>query len=97
MKQMATRLLDHETVTVPLQDVVRARPIAASPAKRTRSITSALVFLMCCVTLMITGFAGIIPGFPQRLQALVLGPDMLALVEGAFGFGGFSCGRAFVT
>ncbi len=89
MKQMATRLLDHETVTVPLQDVVRARPIAASPAKRTRSITSALVFLMCCVTLMMTGFAVIIPVFPQRLQALGLGSEMLALMEGAFGLGMF--------
>jgi MFS transporter, DHA1 family, multidrug resistance protein len=86
---MATRLLDHETVTVPLQDVVRARPIAASPAKKSRSITSALVFLMCCVTLMMTGFAVIIPVFPQRLQALGLGSEMLALMEGAFGLGMF--------
>src|SRR2546421_1505436 len=89
MKQMATSLLDHNTVTIPLQEVVRARPIAASPAKKSRSITAALVFLMGCVTLMMTGFAVIIPVFPQRLQALRLGPEMLALMEGAFGLGMF--------
>jgi len=34
-----------------------------------------------------TGFAIIIPVFPQRLQALGLGSEMLALMEGAFGLG----------
>src|SRR2546421_3921181 len=87
MKQMATRLLDHETVTVPLEEVVRARPMAASPAKQSRSTTAALAFLIGCVTLMMTGFAVIIPVFPQRLQALGLGPETLALMEGAFGLG----------
>src|SRR5216110_894546 len=89
MKQMATRLLDHETVTVPLERVVRARPIAASPAKKSRSLTAALAFLIGCVTLMMTGFAVILPVFPQRLQALGLGPETLALMEGAFGLGMF--------
>src|SRR5437764_3190187 len=89
MKQMATSLLDHNTVTVPLQDVVRARPIAASPAKKSRSVTASLAFLIGCVTLMMTGFAVIIPVFPQRLQALGLGPETLALMEGAFGLGMF--------
>ncbi|MFL5701882.1 MAG: MFS transporter, partial [Ktedonobacteraceae bacterium] len=36
-----------------------------------------------------TGFAVIIPVFPQRLQALGLGSEMLALMEGAFGLGMF--------
>src|SRR5205823_854770 len=89
MKQMATRLLDHETVTLPLEEVVRARPMAASPAKQSRSTTAALAFLIGCVTLMMTGFAVIIPVFPQRLQALGLGPETLALMEGAFGLGMF--------
>jgi MFS transporter, DHA1 family, multidrug resistance protein len=89
MQQMATRLLDYDTVTVPLEEVVRARPIAASPAKQSRSITAALAFLIGCVTLMMTGFAVIIPVFPQRLQALGLGPETLALMEGAFGLGMF--------
>src|SRR5437764_2227758 len=89
MKQMATSLLDHNTGTVPLQDVVRARPIAASPAKKSRSVTAPLAFLIGCVTLMMTGFAVILPGFPQRLQALGLGSEMLALMEGAFGLGMF--------
>src|SRR3981081_588454 len=89
MKQMATRLLDHDTVTLPLQEVVRARHMAASPAKKSRSITATLAFLIGCVTLMMTGFAVIIPVFPQRLQALGLGSEMLALMEGAFGLGMF--------
>jgi len=88
MKQMATRLLDHDTITVPLREVVRARPMTASPAK-TRSITATLAFLIGCVTLMMTGFAVIIPVFPQRLQALGLGSETLALMEGAFGLGMF--------
>src|SRR2546423_474115 len=89
MKQMATRLLDHDTVTVPLQEVVRARPMAASPAKKSRSITATLAFLIGCVSLMMTGFAVIIPVCPQRLQALGLGSETLALMEGAFGLGMF--------
>src|SRR6184192_940859 len=86
---MKTAVLEHETVNVPLEDVVSARPSAASPVKPSRSITVALTFLLGCVTLMMTGFAIIIPVFPQRLQALGLGPEMLALMEGAFGLGMF--------
>src|SRR3989440_9180787 len=89
MKQMATSLLDHNTVTVPRQEVVRARPMAASPAKKSRSITATLAFLIGCVALMMTGFAVIIPVFPQRLQALGLGSETLALMEAAFGLGMF--------
>jgi MFS transporter, DHA1 family, multidrug resistance protein len=86
---MTTAVLEHVTVTVPLEEVVRAKPIAASPAKQSRSITAALVFLIGCVALMMTGFAVILPVFPQRLQALGLGSEMLALMEGAFGLGMF--------
>ena len=82
---MKTAVLEHETVNIPPEDVARATPIAASPAKPSRSITVALLFLIGCVTLMMTGFAVIIPVFPQRLQALGLGPETLALMEGAFG------------
>ncbi len=82
---MKTAVLEHETVNVPLDDVVITTPIAASPVKPSRSITVALLFLIGCVTLMMTGFAVIIPVFPQRLQALGLGPETLALMEGAFG------------
>ena len=86
---MATGLLEHETVSVSLEDVVRARPTAASPVTQSRSTTAALAFLIGCVTLMMTGFAVILPVFPQRLQALGLGSEMLALMEGAFGLGMF--------
>jgi MFS family permease len=89
MKQMNTAVLEHETVNVPLEDMVRARPIAASPVKPSRSITVALTFLIGCVTLMMTGFAIIIPVFPQRLQAFGLGAETLAWMEVAFGLGMF--------
>jgi hypothetical protein len=87
MKQMHTAVLEHETVNIPLENVVRAIPCAASPVKPSRSITIALTFMIGCITLMMTGFAVIIPVFPQRLQALGLGPETLALIEGAFGLG----------
>src|SRR5438034_5267835 len=86
---MTTAVLEQETVTVLLEEEVSVRPIAASPVKQSRSITVALTFLIGCITLMMTGFAVIIPVFPQRLQALGLGPEMLALMEGAFGLGMF--------
>ena len=86
---MATAVLERERVTVPLAEVLSARPAAASPAKQGQSITVALAFLIGCVALMMTGFAVILPVFPQRLQALGLGPEMLALMEGAFGLGMF--------
>ena len=89
IQQMATGLLEHETVNVSLEDVVRARPTTASPVTQSRSTTAALAFLIGCVTLMMTGFAVILPVFPQRLQALGLGSEMLALMEGAFGLGMF--------
>ncbi|HZU71050.1 MAG TPA: MFS transporter [Ktedonobacteraceae bacterium] len=86
---MATRILDHDTVPLSLLDELGVRPNVASPAKQSRSITATLMFLIGCVMLMMTGFAVIIPVFPQRLQALGLGSEMLALMEGAFGLGMF--------
>ncbi|HET8851360.1 MAG TPA: MFS transporter [Ktedonobacteraceae bacterium] len=86
---MSTAVLEHETVTAPLEEVVSARPIAASPAQQSRSLTASLGFVIGCVSLMMTGFAVILPVFPQRLQALGLGPEMLALMEAAFGLGMF--------
>ena len=66
-----------------------AIPCAASPVKQSRSITVALTFVIGCIALMMTGFAIIMPVFPQRLQALGMGPETLALMEGAFGLGMF--------
>lgn len=88
-EEMSTAVLEHETVNVPLKDVEGALSSAASPAKQSRSITVALMFLIGCVTLIMTGFAIIMPVFPQRLQALGMGPETLALMEGAFGLGMF--------
>lgn len=85
---MTTAVLEQENVTVPVEEV-SARLMAAAPVKQTQSITIALAFLIGCVALMMTGFAVILPVFPQRLQALGLGSEMLALMEGAFGLGMF--------
>ena len=86
---MTTAVLEHEPVNVPLEGMVRGRSMAASPVKSSRSITIALMFLIGCVTLMMTGFAVILPVFPQRLQALGLGSETLAFMEAAFGLGMF--------
>src|SRR5436190_14748181 len=90
MKQMSSTLLDHETATVTIEDAMIADPIIALPVTTpSRRITIALMFLIGCVTLSMTGFAIIMPVFPQRLQALGLGASSLALMEGAFGLGMF--------
>lgn len=78
---MQTTLLEQEPI-IPAQGT----PTQASPAA-TRSIT--LSFLIGCVTLIMTGFAIIMPVFPQRLHALGQGAETLALMEGAFGLGMF--------
>src|SRR5207244_8993501 len=95
MQQMTTAVLEHETVNLPLEDVVSARPITASPVKPSRSITVALTFLLGCVTLMMTGFAVILPVFPQRLHALGLGSETLVLMDGAVDLGLFLCRHPF--
>ena len=86
---MSTMVLEHETVNVPQEHVRSAASSVASSAGQARSITVTLMFLIGCVTLMMTGFAIIMPVFPQRLQALGLGSETLALMEGAFGLGMF--------
>src|SRR5438876_3125258 len=86
---MTTAVLEQETVTVLLEEEVSVRSLVASPVKSSRSMTVALTFLIGCVTLLMTGFAVILPVFPQRLQALGLGPETLAFMEAAFGLGMF--------
>jgi MFS family permease len=86
---MQTAVLEQEPITGPLHEVVSTSPVTTSPLKASRSITVALIFLIGCITLMMTGFAVILPVFPQRLQALGLGAETLALMEGAFGLGMF--------
>lgn len=86
---MNTAVLEQETVNTPLENIVSAEPGAVSPVKRGKSVTVALTFMVGCIALIMTGFSVIIPVFPQRLQALGLGSEMLALMEGAFGLGMF--------
>ena len=78
---MQSALLDKDC-TLPQDD-------PAQPCTPSRSITLTLSFLVGCVTLIMTGFAIILPVFPQRLHALGLGAETLALMEGAFGLGMF--------
>ena len=82
---MATETLDQYTISSPLEE----GEAVTSPAQKPRSIVATLAFLIGCVTLLMTGFAVILPVFPQRLQALGLGAETLALMEGAFGLGMF--------
>lgn len=99
---MRTMPLDHEMVSITEEDEREAASITlegaealipASPARSSvgssRRITIALTFLIGCVTLLMTGFAIIMPVFPQRLHSLGLGAETLALMEGAFGLGMF--------
>jgi predicted MFS family arabinose efflux permease len=59
------------------------------PAQQPGRILSALILLSGCIALLTTGFGIIIPVFPQRLEALGLGAETLALMEMAFGLGMF--------
>ena len=70
--------------------VIEETPLpTASSGTEAKRMTTALIFLSCCIGLLMTGFGIIIPIFPQRLQALGLGAGTLALMEGAFGLGMF--------
>ena len=80
---MQTTLLEQEPIAI------QSHVTQAHTAKASRSITLTLTFLVGCVTLIMTGFAIIMPVFPQRLHALGLGAETLALMEGAFGLGMF--------
>ncbi|QBD80839.1 MFS transporter [Ktedonosporobacter rubrisoli] len=56
---------------------------------RPKRMTSALILLSFCVAFLMTGFGIIVPVYPQRLQALGLGAETLALMEAGFGLGMF--------
>lgn len=86
---MHTPLMDQEAVSTTNMDVISAESTTSAPDQTPHSITTALMFLIGCITLLMTGFAIIMPIFPQRLQALGLGAETLALMEGAFGLGMF--------
>ena len=87
---MHTGVLDQHITTVPQEEGMCGGSTPTSPSYLSRPpIIVALLFMIGCVTLMMTGFAIIIPVFPQRLQALGLGSEMLALMEAAFGLGMF--------
>src|SRR5262245_5630857 len=85
---MNTGMLRQQSVTAPLEHVVKAKTIPLKIEKE-QSVTMALWFVIGSVMLMMTGFAIIIPVFPQRLQALGLGAGTLALMEATFGLGMF--------
>jgi len=78
------------TKTTEIAEVTQTDAAATSPpSAEARRITTALAFLPASLALIMTGFGIIIPVFPQRLQALGLGAETLALMEGAFGLGTF--------
>lgn len=86
---MPTAALEPDTAINITNNEAMASTLTAPPARQSRSITFALAFLIGCVTLLMTGFAIIMPVFPQRLHALGLGVETLALMEAAFGLGMF--------
>jgi MFS family permease len=59
------------------------------PVRQPRQMTTALILLCSCVAILMTGFGIIVPVYPQRLEALGLGAETLALMEGGFGLGMF--------
>lgn len=78
---------DHETTTT-AETLVSTAP-ATSPVTQSKHMPTPLAFLCGCIALLMTGYGIIIPVFPQRLQALGLGAETLALMEGAFALGMF--------
>lgn len=70
-------------------EVAREDSPASGAPKTTKRVTAALIFLPISLAIIMTGFGIIIPVFPQRLDALGLGAETLALMEGAFGLGTF--------
>nr|BBH86940.1 tetracycline resistance MFS efflux pump [Thermosporothrix sp. COM3] len=76
-------------ITEPEKHVEGARSAPAGGVQPQRRMIAALILLSCCVGLIMTGFGIIVPIFPRRLEALGLGAETLALMEGAFGLGMF--------
>jgi MFS family permease len=71
------------------KEVMLEKSILTAPIRQSRQMTTALVLLAACVAILMTGFGIIIPIYPQRLEALGLGAETLALMEGGFGLGMF--------
>src|SRR6266481_8129700 len=89
MKCMHRTPANHETTTEPTAEMLVSKAPATPPVTLSKRITMALAFLCGCMALLMTGFGIIVPVFPQRLEALGLGAETLALMEGAFGLGMF--------
>ena len=75
---------DHEATTTPTAEMLVSTTVTLP-----KRIPTTLGFLCGCIALLMTGYGIIIPVFPQRLQALGLGAQTLALMAGAFALGMF--------
>jgi multidrug resistance protein len=71
------------------ETIQEASPPRSSVVMTPKQMASALILLSCCIGILMTGFGIIVPVFPQRLEALGLGAETLALMEGSFGLGMF--------
>jgi len=80
---------DQEMITVTTAEMPMSTVPTTSPVTRSKHMPTTLAFLCGCIALLMTGYGIIIPVFPQRLQALGLGAETLALMEGAFALGTF--------
>lgn len=77
---------DHNPVIETATNIRLNADDISPPSQR---VVRALIFLPISLALIMTGFGIIVPVFPQRLEALGLGAETLALMEGAFGLGMF--------
>lgn len=97
MKGMQRVPADHEIVTM----ITAEKPVGTKQTifqvTQPKRMTMALVLLSSCIALLMTGFGIIVPVFPQRLEALGLGTETLALMESAFGLGMFLCSSLLGT
>lgn len=89
MQRMQRTSPDQAMPTVTTAEMQVSTAPTTPPVTQSKHRPTALAFLCGCIALLMTGYGIIIPVFPQRLQALGLGAQTLALMAGAFALGMF--------
>lgn len=79
------------------ETIQEASPPRSPSVMTPKQMASVMILLSCCIGILMTGFGIIVPVFPQRLEALGLGAETLALMEGGFGLGMFLFSTPFGT
>lgn len=86
---MPTKPLNHEETSGIAEGILIDTTATSPPIVQEKRASKTLFILPASLALIMTGFGIIIPVFPHRLEALGLGAETLALMEGAFGLGTF--------